>query len=151
MLGTSHPKTLHLIQEDLKPLLKSCRNIISHKHKELFLSYFVFGLPWNLWHKSTNNSHFFLGFEAETLCYAGFRYVMVTESYFSVHMKSHMKELFSFLPMTYWNATVFFFVSFTEQNPNHDSMKSGGMNTEETWKCFNYKLQKTSQCTLLLV
>ena len=26
----------------------------------------------------------------------------------------------------------FFFVSFTEQNPNHDSMKSGGMNTEET-------------------
>lgn len=62
-----------------------------------------------------------------------------------------------FLPMTYCNATSSFFfffflfsISFTEQNQNHDSMKSGGMHMEETWKCCNYKLQKTSQCTWLL-
>lgn len=41
---------------------------------------------------------FLPGFEAETLCYASFRYAMDTESYFNVHMKSHMKELLSFCP-----------------------------------------------------
>jgi len=159
MSGTSHPKTQRLIQKDLNPQLQHWKNLKSHKHKEFFLSYFVLGSPWNLWHKSTNNSHFFIGFEAETLCHAVFRYVKDAESYFSVHMKSHMKKLLSFCPRltemlhrySFFLLLLLFSISFTEQNQNQDSMKSGGTRMEKTWKYCNYKLQKTSQCTWFLV